>query len=68
MSMKPIGVLVVRRISSPGIISFTILKPTRLSTLMEKSLNAGDYSGDYFGFFDIKEYTKILTTGNKEPT
>ena len=25
------------------------------------------YSGEYFGLFDIKEYTKILTTGNKEP-
>lgn len=25
------------------------------------------YSGDYFGLFDIKEYTNILTIGNKEP-
>jgi hypothetical protein len=25
------------------------------------------YSGDCFGLFDIKEYTKILTTGNKRP-
>ncbi len=25
------------------------------------------YWDDYFGIFDIKEYTKILTTGNKEP-
>lgn len=25
------------------------------------------YCEDYFGIFDIKEYTKILTTGNKEP-
>jgi len=25
------------------------------------------YCGNYFGIFDIKEYTKILTTWNKEP-
>lgn len=25
------------------------------------------YCDDYFGIYDIKEYTEILTTGNKEP-
>jgi hypothetical protein len=25
------------------------------------------YCGDYFGIFDIKEYTNLLSAGNKEP-